>query len=67
MKTKCLNIQDCGYSKTLSSEEIIDLDLSNPFGVCPLCGYYTITSNDSLDFNMNLNIFKKLYKQIRKK
>ena len=66
MKNICLNIQDCGYEKTISKEEIEDLNLSQPFATCPLCGYYTVTKPSNVPFELSLDIFKKIYKQIRK-
>ncbi|MAH45908.1 hypothetical protein CMI37_08755 [Candidatus Pacearchaeota archaeon] len=68
MKTRCLNIQDCGYSKELTKQEIAEYNFDHPFGSCPLCGYYTITTRHQLDptSELNIEIFKKIYKQLRK-
>jgi excinuclease UvrABC ATPase subunit len=68
MKTRCLNIQDCGYSKALEEEELKSFDFKQPFGSCPLCGYYTVTTPHELNVTdeTNREIFKKIYKQLRK-
>ena len=66
MKTICLNVQDCGYSKTIPTLKFGEIDLSQPFSKCPLCGYYAITTSKPIAEAIDLNMYKKIYKQIRK-
>jgi len=66
MKVLCLNIQDCGYSEKILKSQIKDLALDAPFSTCPLCGYYTVIATQNVLSDIDLNIYKKMYKQLRK-
>jgi hypothetical protein len=66
MKTICLNIQDCGYTEKTPKSKIKNWNPDIPFATCPLCGYYTVTITKNVISDIDLNTYKKIYKQLRK-
>jgi hypothetical protein len=66
MKTICLNLQDCGYSEVIPASRFNEINLNEPFTTCPLCGYYAVTTSQNVISDIDLNIYKKIYKQLRK-
>ena len=66
MKVLCLDTQDCGYVKILSSEEIKAVNINAPFQKCELCNYYAVVSSKPIEENVNLEVYKKLIKAFKK-
>tara|TARA_B100001059_G_scaffold134263_1_gene134489 strand:+ start:334 stop:537 length:204 start_codon:yes stop_codon:yes gene_type:complete len=65
MKTVCLNIQDCGYQKTLDSKDINQNHLDAPFNSCPLCGFYTVTISKDTNIDINIETYLKILDKLR--
>ena len=66
MKVLCLNVQDCGHVKYLSSEEIKTINIDAPFQKCELCNYYAVITPNSIEENVDLKVYKKLIKAFKK-